>query len=323
MSSTERLPRTLTLMPTYACTASCRHCGTLSHPNARHRLDLDTVLVAIREAHELGFANVVFTGGEATLEWPNLLEGISCAHALRMPVRLVTNAHWATSPEVAAGRLAELRDAGLSEINFSTGDEHARFVPVDAVVTASLASVRLGFAPFIMVELREERRVTKSVVLALLQASSQGQDELARIRIEESPWMPLSPSKVAQYPEGVAVDSKNLARQRGCDNVLQTFVVQADGRIGACCGLGMRLIPELQVEHAVGVGFLARAIERAGAGTNPGLGRRTRSHDHVGGPVRAQVPGVHPPLPGRQGPAGHRRAFPGGAADGDPGKVAG
>jgi hypothetical protein len=181
-----------------------------------------------------------------------------------MPVRLVTNAHWATSPEVAAGRLAELRDAGLSEINFSTGDEHARFVPVDAVVTASLASVRLGFAPFIMVELREERRVTKSVVLALLQASSQGQDELARIRIEESPWMPLSPSKVAQYPEGVAVDSKNLARQRGCDNVLQTFVVQADGRIGACCGLGMRLIPELQVEHAVGVGFLARAIERAG-----------------------------------------------------------
>jgi hypothetical protein len=46
----------------------------------------------------------------------------------------------------------------------------------------------------------------------------------------------------------------------GCESVLQTYTVQSDGRIGACCGLGLRVIPELNVERVENPGFLRRAI---------------------------------------------------------------
>jgi hypothetical protein len=59
--------------------------------------------------------------------------------------------------------------------------------------------------------------------------------------------MPLSPTAVNRYTEGATVDASNVAMRAGCDSVLHTTTVQADGRLGACCGLGMRLIPELQI----------------------------------------------------------------------------
>jgi hypothetical protein len=48
-----------------------------------------------------------------------------------------------------------------------------------------------------------------------------------------------------------------------CSNVLQTYTVQADGQVGACCGIGMRAIPELNVASVREPDFLRRAIETA------------------------------------------------------------
>jgi hypothetical protein len=59
--------------------------------------------------------------------------------------------------------------------------------------------------------------------------------------------MPLSPSTIHKYPEGTAANRSNLAMRKGCDSILSTTTVQVDGTIAACCGLGMRLIPELQL----------------------------------------------------------------------------
>ncbi len=255
--------RTLTIMPTYACPAACANCGTLSHPRARSKLEREVVITAIREASDLGFANVVFTGGEATLEWDLLKEGITFATSRGLPTRLVTNAHWASTRDAARERLAELAESGLSEINFSTGDEHVRFVPLQSVVNATVESLPQGFRPFVVVELRRERQVTRLLVHQRLRENGMSEEDLDHVRIEESPWMPLDPAARADYPDGVAVNRDNLAQQVGCDNVLQTFVVQADGRIGACCGLGMRLVPELNVGAAEGEHFLQLAMERA------------------------------------------------------------
>jgi hypothetical protein len=61
--------------------------------------------------------------------------------------------------------------------------------------------------------------------------------------------MPLSPEEAADYPDGATIDSSNLFGRGGCDSVLSTTTVQADGTIGACCGISLRLIPELQLGH--------------------------------------------------------------------------
>ncbi|SEK62733.1 hypothetical protein SAMN05216359_102452 [Roseateles sp. YR242] len=84
-----------------------------------------------------------------------------------------------------------------------------------------------------------------------------------RIEIVESPWMPLDPTTIETYPEGMAAHHLNFKAHSACDNVLQTYTVQADGKVGACCGIGMRLIPELNVTTVNTPQFLHVACEEA------------------------------------------------------------
>lgn len=258
-----RGPKTLSIMPTYTCTAACQHCASLSSPQVRVKLSLETILDAIRQAKELGFYNVVFTGGEATLRRKDLLAGISYARDLGFPTRVVTNAHWAVTSEAAERVLAEMIDAGLNEINYSTGDEHARFVPIDRIVNASVAAARRGFHCWVMVELRETRRVTMATILDHPFIAGLSQEQRDLIEVTESPWMPLDPREIESYPPGIAADRHTFKTHMPCHNVLQTYTVQADGQVGACCGIGMRKIPELNVATVEMPNFLRHAIEEA------------------------------------------------------------
>jgi len=255
--------RTLSVMPTYACPAQCKHCGTLSSPRDPNNISLETMLSAIDQARELGFLNIVFTGGEPTLRWADLVEAIRHANRLQLPVRLVTNAHWAGDEGKADHHLGQLVDAGLKEINYSTGDEHVRFIPLDNVINGIVSALKHSLTLAVMIELRETRKVTKELLLAHPKISHLSEQDRARIKVIESPWMPLKPSEIERYPEGTAVNSNNLASTGGCDSVLQTYVIQADGRIGACCGLGMRITPELNVGVSSGDSFLQDAIHEA------------------------------------------------------------
>ena len=253
--------RSLSVMLTYACPAACKDCGTVSSPNDKNHVDLPTVLSAIDQAAGLQFANVVFTGGEATLRWDDLLASIRHAAGKGLKTRLVTNAHWATSPEESLKYVRLLIDAGLDELNFSTGDEHIRFIPLEHVAYATAAALTQPISVSVMIELRAERQVNKEKFLSHPVIQSLPAEVVGRVNIFESPWMPLSPSRREQYPEGMAVDAKNVHVKKGCDSVLQTYVLAGDGRVAACCGLGMRLIKELNVGQARGEDFLARAVE--------------------------------------------------------------
>ncbi|WP_245233329.1 radical SAM protein [Paenibacillus maysiensis] len=251
-------------MPTYKCTASCEHCGTLSHPRETTWLPIEQMLKAIDEAADLGYNVVVFTGGEATLAGQNLLKGIERASSHGITVRIVSNAHWATNDRMAERRIGEFVRAGLTEINLSTGDQHARFVPLDNVIRAARAAVKAGLRAMIMVETVLERIITKEVV----ENHPEFQDicnqfPSSKINILESPWMPLSPSTLNKYPDGVTVNRSNLALCKGCDSILTTTTIQADGQIAACCGLGMRKIPELKLD-SIRETKLATADQTAG-----------------------------------------------------------
>jgi hypothetical protein len=63
----------------------------------------------------------------------------------------------------------------------------------------------------------------------------------------ESPWMPLDANQYFDYPDDMIVTSENIERCTGCDSVINTTTVLADGRVMACCGLGTQQIPELHL----------------------------------------------------------------------------
>lgn len=231
-------------MLTFQCTAECEHCGTISSPREKTWLPLDDILAAIDQAAKNGYKIVTFTGGEATLAGKNLLLGIKKAVSHGLVARLVTNGYWANSDKAAKQRIEEFVFAGLTQINFSTGDQHARFIPLENIFRASRAALQARLPVAILIETVKERTITKELV--------ENHSEFRRIRedfpraflqVYESPWTPLTPFKTNQYPEGMAINRSNLAMRKGCASILSTTTIQADGKISPCCGLGIRFIP--------------------------------------------------------------------------------
>ena len=193
----------------------------------------------------------------------SLVAGVQRAAGYGMTTRLVTNAHWAEDEDSARLFIDLMKRSGLNEINFSTGDQHARWVPMKHVLVAVRASLRAGFVPAVMIETTATMAITRDVMEADdYQRETRSLFPGRTIHINESPWMPLNPLKKEKYPAGMAVGSTNLSRTQGCDSVLQTITVQADGKIGACCGLGMRLVPELNIGD-INQTTIAEAIDDA------------------------------------------------------------
>jgi hypothetical protein len=236
-------------MPTFKCNAACKHCGTCSTPKDNTFLDVEQMLRSIGQAVDCGYKVVVFTGGEATLAEEHLLRGIEYAASRGVCTRLVTNGWWANDEESADAMIAKLIGAGLVEINFSTGDQHARFVPVENVLRACRAAARIPMVTnIITVELVEDRLVRESTIRQHPMFKAILADyPKSGVKLKQSPWMPLSPQRFSKYPDGVATTSKTLPLRTGCTSCLGTTTILSNGQIGACCGIGMRLIPELQV----------------------------------------------------------------------------
>ena len=75
-------------------------------------------------------------------------------------VRIVTNGFLATSFEYSLEILQCLVDAGLNEINFSTGDEHQLFIPIENIRNGILASAKIGLKPLVNIESNDYKNFT-------------------------------------------------------------------------------------------------------------------------------------------------------------------
>lgn len=242
-------PRVLSIMPTWQCNAACSDCGTESTPHVRTKLSTNQIIEAIEAAAGEGFSLVVFTGGEVTLAPLELRAGLKRAKRLGLATRIVTNGWWAKSIELAAVQIGALVDDGLDEINFSTGDEHAKFVPFERVVIGARAAIDLKLAPVLMIELRTDAAITEKSVRESVPFKTILDGVTEKLKIIESPWMPLEHNRVGNYPEGAMASISNLGRKTGCESLFETHTVQANGRIGICCGLGMKTVAQLQFDH--------------------------------------------------------------------------
>lgn len=139
-------PVQITIMTTNTCTASCGHCSVKSDPQRRGALTAEQMCQAIEQFHQRhGIRLVVFAGGEPTLLGKALLEAIAYADGRGVMTRMVTNAHWATTPEEARRRILEFRAAGLRELNISCDDYHTPYVPLERLRHAWNAARDAGF----------------------------------------------------------------------------------------------------------------------------------------------------------------------------------
>ncbi len=110
---------------TYACNFECDHCFLFSGPAAKGTFGIASLRTALMDAAEVGtIESVFFEGGEPTLYFPLLAEGIRAARSLGFKTGIVTNAYWATSKEDAAVWLRALKGAGLDSLTMSDDSLH-------------------------------------------------------------------------------------------------------------------------------------------------------------------------------------------------------
>lgn len=245
-----RIPTSLTILPTFKCIAACKHCCFGCHPWVKGRIPQGRILGYIDQAMEMETIQlVVFSGGECFLLGKDLDRAISHAHRLGLMTRCVTNAFWAFSEEFALKRLAALREAGLTELNVSTGDYHQMYVPIQNVINAALAAIQLGMTLAIMVESRKGREFTAKHLLLDKRIAEFMQDPDIRslLLINESPWIPMDSRRTIKYTHSMYISRANLHGCSGCDSVLNTIAIMPQEELAACCGLTYQQIPELHL----------------------------------------------------------------------------
>ncbi len=247
-------PTHLTILPTYRCTAACAQCCFESDPHVEGRIPIERILDYIDQA-SIDFPSlrlVVFSGGECFLLRQDLDAAIERATSRGLATRCVTNGYWATSPRAARERIAPLYDAGLTELNFSTGDDHQKFVPYERVVHGAVAAAESGIRTLIVIEGRAGALFTMEQALAhpVLAEFMRASPARASLDLLNNIWIPFKDDVEIAQPEAIYRTRERLDRFRGCDNVLENMVITPDEKAASCCGLTFEHIPEMKIGDA-------------------------------------------------------------------------
>lgn len=209
---------------------------------------------------------VVFTGGESTLLGDDLLEMISYCASNGLLTRLVTNAAWAIDELSAEGMLKDLRDAGLSEINFSTDDFHIPWVPFGNIKRAWDASKDKGFLSVLVATCSgpssdltpEGIRERLQDNLDIFHSEDELEDLLFSSEVEGTRYL-ISSSRISKIGRGLFLSEDcfgpyeeiNRAGLYGpCPSLMDPPTLNPDGSFGVCCGLSTEGNPVLNLGSA-------------------------------------------------------------------------
>ncbi len=139
------------LLITARCNAQCTHCATTCGPARTEALPQGRIFSLMDEAAAIrrkigGDEPLHFSlsGGEAFLDFQQLLEIAAHGKRLGATVSCVTNAYWATSDEKARAMLTEVKAAGLTHLASSTSRFHQRYVKIERVRRALTIAKELG-----------------------------------------------------------------------------------------------------------------------------------------------------------------------------------
>lgn len=186
---------------------------------------------------------LVLTGGECFLLGEHLERIINYSTKKGLLTRVVTNAYWATSIDEAERRIKPLVDAGLTEINFSTGDNHQKFVAFDNIVNASLTSYELGIRTICI---NIESHKNAAFTLADIESNTLLSPliESGNILCFEGAWMNFKKTDENGLDN---LNSIPFTRPRPCAHLYNSIIINPYSELLACCGLTSEYNPYLKI----------------------------------------------------------------------------
>lgn len=136
--------RGIDLLLTYECTGRCAHCCYRAGPGRGGAMTVAEVEGYLAAVADQPLEWVLLFGGEPFLCYDLLRASVTRASRLAR-VLVFTNGHWATDPEAARQRLADLQAAGLDYVLFSVDAFHQAHVPLERIAIGIEAARGLGY----------------------------------------------------------------------------------------------------------------------------------------------------------------------------------
>jgi len=247
-------PKLISLIVTDECTAACTDCCFNCSPKKGTKMSIEDMKYYIKSSVDefKDIKLIVLTGGEPfLLGIKSLIEIIEYIKSLNLYSRIVTNAFWATSLKKTKEYISALSTAGLNEINFSTGDEHQKYVKVEKVINACIESVKTNLSVAVNVESHfksnfknmeffENKRFKEFFSI---------QENKDRIKIINGFWTSLN-SKIDTYNYNEDLMGLLNERKKGCTSIFTSFAIFPNGEMTACCGLAVSKIEHLKLGNA-------------------------------------------------------------------------
>lgn len=232
-------PKTIALCTTYQCTSACKNCCFQCNPSVKDRLTLlqmkdyvDQAMVYYGDSLEV----LVLTGGECFLLGNDIVEIVEYGVSKELIVRIVTNGYWAKTYEDAYDILSNLRNKGLKELNFSTGDDHQEWVDYENIVNGCMAAMDLGLTCFVNVEIHDNCSFNGD----MLQNDPRLVDYFdvtkysKPLRIERGIWIPFVENNNISYDK---LNQKEDLNKKRCSSLFTTLPITPYSQLMSCCGL--------------------------------------------------------------------------------------
>lgn len=240
----------LVLSTTYKCPIQCRYCGAECSPKNKERLSRQERLTFIDKVHSFGKLRlVVFTGGEPFLLGKDLLYCVNNCHGLGLSTRIVTNAYWAKSPELADKMIKKYKEAGLSEINLSCDDYHQEFIPLERIKYANDACIKNDMPCLIGHKVMKECTITLEYLEEYfgrpLTRYDKNKTNPPNNLISSGYTVPVADDMHLIEDEAILYPENDQQWKEPCSSILQRVIITPKKELSICCGMVPRKVQEV------------------------------------------------------------------------------
>lgn len=218
------------VLPWWTCDIVCHDCLFSSGPNTSGKLEFATLAAAISEAVACcDLRTVSMSGGEPFL-YPEYVYRLA-AHVISLgcTFRVVTNANFATSLDVAIGVLAPLKKLGAESIYVSWDRFHSQFVPAERIRHAIQACRTLGLNLRLTVVTTRSNTIDTSLC--------ELGDDAFDVPISQSKCLPIGRA-VKKIEASEFLAPSKLDKGRACAHDFDTIAMTYDGSLYPCCAVG-------------------------------------------------------------------------------------
>ncbi|CUP53798.1 radical SAM protein [Bacteroides thetaiotaomicron] len=232
-------PKTIAFATTYQCNAACKNCCFSCNPSIKARLSVKDMKEYIDQAlnfYASSLKVLVLTGGESFLLKDDLVEILEYGSSKGLVTRVVTNGYWAQSYQKAYNTLLNLREHGLKEINYSTGDDHQEWVPYENIVNGCIAAMDLNLTCVVNVETHDNSKFDGNTFFldSRLRTYFDHTKYETPLKIEKGLWIPFNSE--SHITTDNIIPKEDISRTR-CYSLFTTIPINPFSYMMSCCGL--------------------------------------------------------------------------------------